>query len=204
MIALRRLAALSLLPLSLALGACGTETGSGSVDVPDRAELERRAASIGSAPELIYVTEADGYALARQSVGVYGGDGFSAAYFSREQGATFMLTVDRGEAGCDQPATAPDAGEGTCEADGDLYYRAGPSQHVYERGADGHVVRVSSDRGGTDRETLREAAEAAHRADNAELHAVLPPLSETPAPIERGDLPEHGDAAPQDPPGVSG
>ncbi|MBW1595723.1 hypothetical protein [Streptomyces sp. JJ38] len=199
MIAHRRRAALFLLPLSLALGACGTETGT----APDRAELEQRAKAIGSAPELIYLTEADGYTLAEQSVGVYGGDGFSAAYFSRERGATFMLTVDRGAAGCDQPA-AQDAGEGTCEADGELFYRTGPSEHGYERGADGHVIRVSSAPDGTDRETLRKAAEAAHRADDSELDGVLPPLSDAPAPIERGDIPEHGDAAPQDPPGVGG
>ncbi|WP_340561049.1 hypothetical protein [Streptomyces sp. GSL17-111] len=193
---------LPLLVAPLVLVACGSETG----DVPDQAELDRRIETMGSAPELVYLTEAEGYTLARQSVGVYGDDGFSASYVSQESGAVFQLTVDHGDLDCAEPAVAEGSSDAevTCEEDGGLLYRSTPDGHEYARAEDGHVVRVGSARDEATRETLRQAADEAHRAEGAELDEILPPLSDAPAPVERGDLPEHGDGAPQDPPGVSG
>jgi hypothetical protein len=103
-----------------------------------------------SAVELIYVTGLPGYELARQSVGVYGDDGFQSAYVSASDG--------------------------------------------------------SSDRKTVNRDTLRRAAESAHRADDQELDAVLPELGadSTGRPVERGDLPPVGDGAPDNGVGVSG
>nr|WP_306292896.1 hypothetical protein [Streptomyces avermitilis] len=97
--ALAVLPALLLLPVLLS--ACGTEKAGAGGSGADRAEVSRarldaRAAALGVAPELVYVTEAPGFTLAQQSVGVYGGDGFSSVYVSRKTGAQIQLSVDRG------------------------------------------------------------------------------------------------------------
>ncbi|WP_455360249.1 hypothetical protein [Streptomyces sp. SYSU K21746] len=219
--ALRRFPAL-LLPLALtfALTACGTEPSAGPSGGPpagpsagasagpsgrpsvDRAELEARARAMQSAPELIYVTEVPGYALAKQSVGVSGHDGFQSTYVSRS-GGMITLTVDRGTpaaAGCPQ-----------CERDGELWYRSSSGTHEYARAVAGaearHVVRLSADGARVDRATLRRAAEAAHVADDEELDAVLPEGTGTDTggqPVERGDLPPEGDGAPDNEVGASG
>ncbi|MGW0548052.1 hypothetical protein [Streptomyces altiplanensis] len=213
----RVLAVLLLLPV---LAACGTE----KAGAPASAELQARAGE--SALELIYVTEVPGYEPAEQSVGVIGDDGFSAAYFSPGTGGQIQLTVDRGrldetncapvpmetrtEAGTDTGARSGAGEGGECERDGDHWYRASGSSHEYARAYDGHVVRVGADRGTVDRETLRQAAEKAHRADNRELDAVLPEspgsgdgvgADEMP---ERGDLPPVGDGAPGNDVGATG
>lgn len=183
-----------------ALGACG------SAEVLDQADVDRRIEGIGSpAPELIYVTEADSYRLAHQSVGVYGADGFSSHYASDRDRAMFQLAVDRGTSECTQRGIGADTGTVTCEEDGDLLYRQKPDSHEYARAEDGHVVRVSSRKDSTDRETLREAAEAAHRAEGSNLDSVLPPPPDLPrVPVKRGDMPEHGDGAPDNSVGVGG
>ncbi|WP_411574427.1 hypothetical protein [Streptomyces fradiae] len=205
----RRLApALLALPLLLPLlSACGTRTAEAE-PAPDRAELEARAAALQTRPEHMYVTEADGFGLAEQSVGVLGDDGFSAAYASRD-GGTFTLAVERGgvdPASCaDLPRTSAPA-PATCEKDGPGWYRATDGAHAYVRVEDGLRIRVSADAGSVDRAVLRGAAERAHRASDAELDAVLPERrpGDAEAPVERGDLPPEGDGAPLDGVGVSG
>ncbi|WP_093801559.1 hypothetical protein [Streptomyces sp. Wb2n-11] len=207
----RVLAALLLPPV---LAACGTE----KAGAPASAELQARAGE--SALELIYVTEVPGYEPAEQSVGVIGNDGFSAAYFSPGTGGRIQLTVDRGRLDETNCATVPmgtgagarsGAGEGgECERDGDHWYRASGTSHEYARAYDGHVVRVGADQGAVDRETLRQAAEKAHRADNRELDAVLPERPESGEGVgadempERGDLPPVGDGAPGNDVGATG
>ncbi|WP_344493164.1 hypothetical protein [Streptomyces enissocaesilis] len=58
-----------------------------------------------------------------------------------------------------------------------------------------------------DRDTLRQAAEKAHRADGRELDAVLPERGEGAGADEmpeRGDLPPEGDGAPDNDMGATG
>ncbi|MFD4027585.1 hypothetical protein ACFWRV_29340 [Streptomyces sp. NPDC058576] len=213
--------ALLALTLALALAAtgCGTEPApdakaagrSGSdAPAPDRAELEARAAAVQTVTEHVWVTEAPGYALARQSVGVLGDDGFGSVY-TEPNGGRIQLSVERlphGEADCTD-GSAPAGGQEplvTCERDGEQWYRATESGHAYAREQGGLVVTLSGPREEVDRATLRSAARAAHRADDYELDQVLPPAGEVAGrqPVERGDLPPVGDGAPNNEVGASG
>ncbi|CQR61027.1 hypothetical protein [Streptomyces leeuwenhoekii] len=207
-----------LLPALVLLAACGTERpGSGpaagqpggsagpaaSASPAGRGELDARARALGVAPELVYVTEASGYALARQSVGVLGDDGFSAIYVARATGAQLRLSAERGsiDAGtCPERPVGDLAGEpAVCARDGGLWYRTGAGWHEYALPEDGHVVRVSGEADAVPREVLRAAARAVHRPDAAETAALLPPAdpAATAPPVERGDLPSVGDGAPR-------
>lgn len=209
----------------LALTGCGTETagsgnrasedaGSGAGPKPSRADLEDRARAAQTRTAHVYVTEADGFTLAEQSVGVLGDDGFQAVYVARKGGAQIKVGVERGTVddtscrGLHPPAKR-------CEKDGKGWYRtAGPgspdstdasgSWHAYARSEHGLRIQLSADPALVDRDTLRAAAEKAHRADAAELDAVLPKKTSPATPVERGDIPSDGDGAPQDPPGVGG
>ncbi|MDX3506587.1 hypothetical protein PV689_32225 [Streptomyces sp. ATCC51928] len=211
------------LPLTLALAlattGCGTEpppdtmaAGRSSSDgpAPDRAELEARASAAQLVTEHVWVTEAAGYALARQSVGVLGDDGFSSSYTAPD-GGTLRLSVERrphAEADCTEGSAAASGQEPlvTCERDGEQWYRATESGHAYAWEQGELVVTVSGPRDKPDRATLRSAALAAHRADDRELDRVLPPAGEAAGqqPVERGDLPPVGDGAPNNDVGASG
>ncbi|WRZ54552.1 hypothetical protein OG622_12310 [Streptomyces sp. NBC_01314] len=212
-----------LLPLAvlpLLLTACGTEKvvvagREPLVPAPDRAELHARAEALGLAPGLVYVTESPGFTLARQSVGVYGADGFSAAYWSRKNSAQLLLLVDRGTMTAGSCPERP-LGQGTggpvgCERDGDAWYRTSAGQHEYAVPEGGHLVRISAATAAVDRDVLRAAALAAHRPTDAELAALLPPCHHDRPPhphdgmpTERGDLPPVGDGAPDNEVGTSG
>ncbi len=191
---IRQRGVLSVLLLSaLLLTGCGSEkaTDPAADRAADQSELAARASALGIAPEHVYVTEAPGFTLAQQSVGVLGDDGFSAVYVSQETGAQLQLSVDRGTMTaetCAEGASAP------CEKDGDAWYRG----QEYAVPKKGHVVRVSGE--GISRDVLREAAAAVHRPSDAELDALLPPAGEREGdgsgPVERGDLPTTGDGAP--------
>lgn len=226
----RAVRVLPLLLLPLLLVSCGTEeagagadtgTGTGtegadkgtggSADPADPAELAARAQALGIAPELVYVTEAPGFAVAQQSVGVFGGDGFHTAYFSQKTHAQFELFVDRGTLTAENcPKTQVGQGSGesvACERDGDAWYRKAGGQHEYAVPRDGHVIRLVGDANRLDRAVLRKAAEATHHPDAAELTALLPPAPDGAAatePVERGDLPPVGDGAPNNEVGASG
>jgi len=224
--AVRDVRVLPLLLLPLLLVACGTEdagagadTGSSagtdkgtgsSAEPADPAELAARAGALGIAPEFVYVTEAPGFAVAQQSVGVFGGDGFHTAYFSQKTHAQFELFVDRGTLTAENcPKTQVGQGSGesvACERDGDAWYRKAGGRHEYALPRDGHVIRLVGDANRLDRAVLREAAEATHHPDAAELTALLPPAPEGAAtePVERGDLPPVGDGAPNNEVGASG
>lgn len=108
------------LALTLTLAAatgCGTEVASdaesarsaSAAPAPDRAELEARARAVQTVAEHVWVTEAPGYTLARQSVGVVGDDGFGSVYTTSE-GGQIQLRVERlphADADCtDGPAAA--------------------------------------------------------------------------------------------------
>ncbi|MHA5054949.1 hypothetical protein [Streptomyces sp. SD15] len=208
-----RVLLLPLVLLPVLLTGCGTEkvgagTDAATTTVPDRAELEARARALQIAPELVYVTEAPGFTLAQQSVGVYGGDGFSAAYWSEKSGAQIQLSVDRDTmttASCPKQPGGEVSDERTvCERDGSAWYRSGGGQHSYAVAEKGHVVRVSADERAVSRAVLRAAVESAHRPDTGELAAVLPPAPTAVAPVERGDLPPVGDGAPDNEVGTTG
>ncbi|MER6154768.1 hypothetical protein ABT147_04395 [Streptomyces sp. NPDC001868] len=215
----RVLLPLALLPLVLA--ACGTEKvvvadREPLVPAPDRAELHARAEALGLTPGLVYVTESPGFTLAKQSVGVYGADGFSAAYWSRKNSAQLLLLVDRGAmtaGNCPEQPLGQGTGEEVgCERDGDAWYRTSAGQHEYAVQEDGHLVRVSAATATVDRAALRAAALAAHRPTDAELAVLLPPRHHDKppppphdgVPTERGDLPPVGDGAPDNEVGASG
>ncbi|MFD7466528.1 hypothetical protein [Streptomyces tendae] len=168
---------------------------------PGPGELASRAQAMGVAPELVYVTEAAGFTLAQQSVGVLGDDGFSATWVDGETNALLRLAVDRGTitAGtCPEQPVGDMSGEHTtCERDGGAWYRTGAGRHEYALPEEGHVVRVSAETDAVPRDVLRVAALAAHRPDAAETDALLPSVEPAPAtPVERGDLPPYGDGAP--------
>ncbi|MFE8911564.1 hypothetical protein [Streptomyces globisporus] len=208
------------LALALAATGCGTEPAPGSQTAadwsssagaaPGRVELEARARAVQTVAEHVWVTEAAGYALARQSVGVLGEDGFGSVYTDPD-GGQIRLSVERlPHAGADC-TDGPASGSGreplvTCERDGEQWYRATESGHAYAREQGDLVVTLSGTRQDVDRATLRSAALAAHRADDHELDQVLPPAGEAAGqqPVERGDLPPVGDGAPNNDVGASG
>ncbi|MFI1222337.1 MULTISPECIES: hypothetical protein [unclassified Streptomyces] len=205
--------------LALAATGCGTERAPGAVTAgrstsaapaPDRAELEARAGALQTVVEHVWVTEAAGYTLARQSVGVIGDDGFGSVYTTPE-GGRIQLSVERrphAVADCTEHP-APAGGQEpvvTCERQGGQWYRATASGHAYAREQAGLVVTVSGTLRDVDRATLRSASLLAHRADDHELDQVLPPAGEASGrqPVERGDLPPVGDGAPNNDVGASG
>lgn len=191
----RALPALLLAPALLA--ACGTQDAGAA----DPAELNARARALGIAPELVHTTEAPGYTLAQQSVGVYGGDGFSATYVSQDNGTQLHLTVDRGTMTAGTCPTQPPADSSgtraTCTRDGDAWYRGGGQRTEYVLPKKGFLIRIGGE--GLPRDVLREAAHQAHRPTADELDTLLPPAPAAPSdngPVERGDLPPVGDGAP--------
>jgi hypothetical protein len=178
----------------LAVAGCAGLTGGGraaSAEPAGTAAIASWSQPAGIAPELVYVTEIDGFDLATQSVGVMGDDGMSAAYvrLAGGDGGTVMLTTARG------PATAVAA----CDELPDTV--EAPLRCSVERG-DAYVVLEGQ---GVEASTLRAAADAVRvpREDELDhLFTDLPALSGT--PVERGDLPPGGDGAPIDPPGAGG
>ncbi|MDR6976976.1 hypothetical protein J2X68_003670 [Streptomyces sp. 3330] len=62
----------------------------------------------------------------------------------------------------------------TCVRDGDAWCREAGDRHEYAVPDDGAVIRLIADEDKADRAVLREAAEAVHRPDGAELAALLP------------------------------
>lgn len=193
-----------LLPLA-ALTACGTLSAH---EAEQAEELAERARKWNVSPDLVFVTEADGYDLAIQSAGVHGDDAFQSVYVSADRSVRrFTLTADHGGVDATScPGLPLVDGRGAdggvrCARDGDLWYRTAGTGHEYAKLVDDRLLRVTADRDAVDRDTLRAAAEHAHAVD-------VPATSGTPSPpqspVERGDLPPHGDGASLDPPAVGG
>ncbi|MEU1047404.1 hypothetical protein ABZ400_19870 [Streptomyces sp. NPDC005897] len=182
-------------------GPSGTASAAAPAADPPTGELASRAQAMGVAPELVYVTEAPGFTLAQQSVGVLGDDGFSATWVDGDTNALLRLAVDRGTLTTDtcpeQPVGDMSGEHTTCERDGGAWYRTGAGRHEYALSEQGHVVRVSAETDAVPRDVLRAAALAAHRPDAAETDRLLPSAEPAPTtPVERGDLPPFGDGAP--------
>ncbi|MBB1254386.1 hypothetical protein H3146_13585 [Streptomyces sp. OF3] len=185
--------------VAAALAACGSEVPGGGGDGADA-----RARAHGVTRDLVYVLRLPDHRVVPQSVGVLGGDGYGAVY-SDQRGATLQLSVDRAEftaAGCAAPTV--------CEEEGELRYRRTGEQHEYALPEGGHVVTISAPTGTVDRALLRRAAESARPASDAEVLDLLPATgdegeADRPGPAPgRGDLPPHGDGAPDNRPGASG
>ncbi|WP_030758330.1 hypothetical protein [Streptomyces griseus] len=205
---------LLLLLLALALAAltgCGTVTATGprataprSAAAPTaagRADLEARARYARTRVEHVYVTEAEGYAPALQSAGVVGDDGFQITYVDGK-GGRITLSAERRPFTAEECAAGPPDGDG-CEAGGGGRYRRSGDRHAYLRDENGLRVEVAAPLT-VPRGLLERAAAAAHRADDAELDAVLPRATAPAGPVERGDLPPVGDGAPDNSVGASG
>jgi len=170
----------------LALGACA-----GLAGAAQPTEIVTWSEPAGIAPELVFVTDVDGFELATQSVGVMGDDGMSAIHVRDDDGGagTVLLTtwrdLDPSLVPC---AELPDSSEAALRCS-------------VERGGV-HIVLEGQD---VEPATLRAAAEAVRvpRADElGHLFADVPTMSET--SVERGDLPPVGDGAPLDPPATGG
>ncbi|MEI5101620.1 hypothetical protein RB200_27805 [Streptomyces sp. PmtG] len=171
---------------------------------PKRSELVARALAAQTRVEHVYLTKVPGYRAAQQSAGVLGDDGFQVTYVKGTAQIALRVergTVDDGNCRTVQPAASD------CAKDGRGWYRVTGSRHEYALTERGLRVQVAADRAAVDRATLRAAAAHVHRADARELDAILPAPTgreKRGGPVERGDLPAHGDGAPQDPPGAGG
>nr|WP_055506770.1 hypothetical protein [Nonomuraea pusilla] len=159
---------------------CGT-AGALSQDVIDQALRQ------GAAPDLMYVVELPGYELAEQSVGGINEEGFGAFYTSPD-GRRVEMRVDRGPYRC----------SGTCERDGTGWFTVDGGRQEYAAVREDHHLRLICDVGQVERGVLKQAAESARPAVGTGTPS--PP----PSPVERGDLPEHGDMAPLNPTGPGG
>lgn len=186
-----RRAAVVLVPVVLVLGACAglAEAGGATADPASPGAIATRSEPAGIAPELVYVTDVDGFELATQSVGVFGDDGMSAAYLrSGAAIASVMLTTSRDPAPDVVPcAELPDSSEAVLRC-------------AVER--DGvHVLLDGED---VEAETLRAAAEAVRVPGADELDHLFSDVPTGQTAVERGDLPPEGDGAPLNEPGPGG
>ncbi|MFK4789844.1 hypothetical protein [Microbacterium sp. ZW T5_56] len=92
-----------------------------------------------------------------------------------------------------------------CEEDDDgLWHRTAGDVHEYVAVRGAVLIRVSGR--GAPAGDLRAAAQAVHVPSVAELELLFSDAPQLPSgsPVERGDLPEHGDGAPIDPSGPGG
>lgn len=169
-------------------------TGCGNGDPADLSAIAERSRPAGIAPDLVYVTEIEGFDLAVQSVGVSGDDGMSATYAnlgSGSGGGVVTLTTRRG----------PDGSATVCA---ELPEDA-PASGLRCRVAFGDVTVVLEGQDGVGAATLREAGDAVHVPSKGELKDLFSEVPEGPGePVERGDLPSHGDGAPIDESGPGG
>ena len=182
----RRAVVVLALPAVLALGACA---GSGPAGAPaGPTAIATWAEAAGIAPDLVYVTDADGFELATQSVGVFGDDAMSASYWGTD--GTVTLTTWR-----DAPPDVVPCAELPASAGAETVPRC-----VVGRG-DVHVVLEGD---GVDAATLRGAAEAVRVPSEDELEYLFSDVQLAYPPVERGDLPPVGDGAPNNDPGPGG
>lgn len=199
----RRTAAVLALASGLLAG-CGDESAAPS------AEHTLRAQRLGIPVELIYVTKLKGYRRATGGMGGYGDAGFQDIYVSGR--GDVRLTVERRAltaADCPSlpiPAAEPPGGPVRCTPDGKGWRRSSGNRQEYALAHEDLLVRVSGQVGATTFELLREAAAKARPATAQELDEMLPAGSPGGGPgmPPRGDLPPHGDGAPDNRVGPGG
>jgi len=184
--------ALLLAAVVLGLGACASLRG-GEPATAD--EIAARVGYVGIAPELVYVTDVDGFDLATQSVGVSGDDGMGAVYTRVDGDGLDTVTVRTSRTSDPQPDPADVPCADLADSDGTALVC------TVERGT--VLVRLEGD--GVEATVLRAAGEAVRVPGAGELDRVFADVPADPGPpVERGDLPEHGDGAPVDPQGPGG
>jgi hypothetical protein len=170
--------------------------GCGSGDPAEPGEIAARSTPAGVAPELVYVTEIEGFDLAVQSVGVSGDDGLSAIDVNPGPGGSVTLRTRRGAQPADDAGAVPPCADLSGDAPA-----SGPRCAV----AFGDVSVVLPGEDGVEAGTLRRAADAVHVPSKGELEQLFSEVPEGPGePVERGDLPSNGDGAPIDEPGPGG
>jgi hypothetical protein len=177
-------------PAILALGACAGSAKAGEPALST--EIAVRSEPAGIAPELVYVTDVEGFELNTQTVGVMGDDGMSAIYvrYDDEALATVMLTTSRDVAPDDVPcAELPDSSE---------------PEPVLRCGVKRGDAYIALDGEGVEAAVLRAAAEAVRVPTADELDHLFAEVPVPEAPVERGDLPSEGDGAPLNEVGVGG
>lgn len=165
----------------LALGACA-----GGAGAAQPTEIATWSLPAGIAPELVFVTDIDGFDLATQSVGITAADGMSAAYV---RGASVvMLTTwrdpDPSVVSC---AELPDSSQAALRCS-------------VERG-DAHILLEGED---VEPAVVRAAGEAVRVPRANELGHLFADVQVPGPPVERGDLPTAGDGAPLDLPAAGG
>ncbi|MEV0199966.1 hypothetical protein [Nonomuraea sp. NPDC050691] len=189
--------------LMVVLAACGSQ-GALSQEVVDRARAS------GSAPDLIYAVQLDGYRILEQSAGVVGDEGFGAYYGTEDgTGEPVELRVDRGAFDDHLCASTPVSGGGgapgggavRCERDGDGWYRTDGVRQDYTVVRGDHFVRLVAAVGQVGRDALRRAVTGARPAVGDGTPA---PPSPRRTAVPRGDLPTTGDGAPYNPVGPGG
>ncbi|WP_127817713.1 hypothetical protein [Microbacterium sp. CPCC 204701] len=192
--------------VAVALGGCASAAPGRDAADPD--QIAERASAAGIAPELVYITEVDGYDLAPQSVGSGAAGGMSATWFNETTGAMVTIRTDRGEMTAESCAQtplweAPDEPV-TCADEEGVWHRSGGGVHEYIVVQDGAAIRVTGMNNAAPTDLLA-AAMAVRVPSDAELELLLSDLPEAPgAPVERGDVPQNGDGAPIDPVGPGG
>ncbi|WP_344451361.1 hypothetical protein [Actinocorallia aurantiaca] len=188
----------------LALSACGSQV----LSAAQTERLERDGVDL----VLVYLVEIPGYALAEQSLGVIGEDGFGASY-TDGGGRVAHLRVERGaytDELCAGPFTdAPSDAPVTCVRDDVGWYRASNGRHEYIAVSGDHRLSLNAPLDDPDRAVLgRALAEAEDRfGDKARFGSPPPVRLSDPSPTSpapRGDLPTIGDGAPVHPSGPGG
>lgn len=187
----------------------GCATKAPGADAADPNVIAERASVVGIAPDLVYTTAVDGYELQAQSVGPAAGEGISGTWFNLDTGAMLTIRTDRGgytAAACEATPLwdASDLAVTCTEEEDGIWHRAGGDIHEYVAIRDEAVILVTG-MNNAPREDLRAAAKAVHVPSESELERLFSDLpTESPQPVERGDLPENGDGAPVDPAGPGG
>ncbi|MEV8272281.1 hypothetical protein [Microbacterium sp. NPDC077184] len=214
---MRRFAAV-IAAASVAVVVSGCATGAGGVgdgrgaEGAETASADQIAASMGGLtidPTLVYTTDVDGYDLAPQSVGGSAETGMSAVWFNATSSAMVELRTEAGDLDAESCAALPlwngPSGDVTCtEEPGDIWYRQLDAAVEFIAVRDGALVRLIGNGASTD--DLRAAAQNAHVPTVSELEVLFSdaPRMPTGEPVERGDLPENGDGAPDNSVGPGG
>ncbi|MDT0116926.1 hypothetical protein Q9R20_07970 [Microbacterium sp. PRF11] len=200
-------AALAALLAAVACAASGCAS-SASAPPADTASIAERAAQLGVDPGLVFTTSVEGYDLAPQSVSPVDDAGLTATWFDESTSAMISIRTSPGAPTAESCAAMPlwDApGEAvTCTEESGLWHREGGGTHEFLAERDDATILVLGGNGAPV-DDLRAAAEAVRvpsKADLERLFADAPTDRQT--PVERGDLPSHGDGAPIQPTGPGG
>ena len=175
--------------LVLLLGACAGEGGAGAGSTQPAAvdDIASQATPAGIAPDLVYVTDVEGFDLAVQSVGVSGDDGFAAIYTREVDDRLATVALRTARTSVVDPSVVVPCDELT------------DTPTTLLCGVTRDEAFVSLEGTDVDAATLRAAGEAVRVPTVGELAHLFSEVRVPEGPVERGDLPEDGDGAPIDP-----